>query len=117
MVLGAIAYGADTMAFTIMGVCIALLNMVLGISDRIVQRRLLIEECKDLPVEACAFLNNFVGLIPSMLAAGMMGEISTATGASAATWTDPKVLLLLALSCGIGLGICTLVLQPKKQSR
>jgi len=105
MLLGAIAYGFDTTSVTVIGLTCAALNMVFGISDRLVQRRLLVEECKDLPTEACAFLNNFVGLLPSLVAAGLLGEMTAATGPAAANWTDPKVLSLLVLSCAIGLGI------------
>merc|ERR1719265_85623 len=79
MVLGAFAYGYDTMSVTLVGILCAGLNMALGISDRLVQRRLMVAECNDLPTEACAFLNNFVGLLPSVIAAGMAGEFTAAT--------------------------------------
>lgn len=103
--VGAIIYGVDTASLTLLGLICVTLNMTLGISDRLIQRRLMVEECKDLPTEACAFLNNFVGLLPAILAAGLMGEINAAHGAKAASWTDPKVMTLLMLSCAIGLGI------------
>lgn len=106
MLGGAMAYGFDSTAMvSVAGLWCAVVNMVMGISDRLAQRRLLTEECRDLPTEACAFLNNFVGLIPSLILAGFIGEVSAVTGVKNAKWTDPQIVFLLILSCAIGLGI------------
>jgi len=106
MLLGAILYSYDSVSISLIGLAAAGINMTFGISDRLLQRRLMISECKDMPTEACAFMNNFVGMFPAVGCAMLVGEVTKSTSvAFAANWTDPKVLVLIALSCAIGVGI------------
>jgi len=107
MVMGAVVYGYDSVSFSVIGVLFAVMNMIFAVSDRLVQRRLMVSECKGIAVESCTFLNNSVGLLPAVLAAFMTGEVAKIPGnaAAVASWTDPKIIALTALSCAIGLGI------------
>merc|ERR1719456_295 len=101
--MGAVVYGYDLVEFSVIGVLCALLNMVFAVSDRLVQRRLMVSECKGIAVESCTFLNNSVGLLPAVLAAFMTGEVAKipANAPVLASWKDPKIIALMALSCAI----------------
>merc|ERR1719428_2090515 len=79
--------------------------MAIAITDRLVQRRLLTIECKDLPSALCAVANNSFGMLPACVLAWSVDEVRTAAVHFEA-WTDPKVLTLLLLSGFVGLGIC-----------
>merc|ERR550537_693322 len=106
MFLGAILYGFDSVSISVLGIACAIINMVFGITERLAQRRLLVQECKDLPVEACVFWNNSLGMIVAFLPAIVTSELSTAISPQRPLgWTDPRVLFVMALSCGLGLGI------------
>jgi len=107
MLVGAAVFGYDTVSFSLLGILAAVLNMLFGVADRVVQRRLLVSECKGIPVESCTFLNNSVGLLPAVLAAFMTGEVASIPSNTQvlASWQDPQMLALMVLSCAIGLGI------------
>merc|ERR1719262_643940 len=107
MLIGAAVFGYDTVSFSLLGILAAVLNMLFGVADRVVQRRLLVSECKGIPVESCTFLNNSVGLLPAVLAAFMTGEVAKipSNPTVLASWKDPKIIALMVLSCAIGLGI------------
>merc|ERR1719237_1246036 len=61
MGIGACVYAGGLPDLSMVGVCFALLNMVLAVSDRCLQRRLLTTECKDMHSSVCTILNNSVG--------------------------------------------------------
>jgi hypothetical protein len=114
MLAGAILYGVSAAsAVSLIGIGFAFFNMFLAIADRMLQRRLLIEECKDLNLEACTFLNNLLGMVPAILVARMTNETSLVELHSV-DWTNPGIMLLLALSGLVGLGICFFGLAVQK---
>jgi len=104
MLSGAIIYAGGLKEFSVIGVMFAVLNLFLAVTERMTSRRLLVEECNGLPLEVCTLVNNFLGLLPTLLLAFCTQEISTVSE-HAAAWTDPKVLTLMVLSGAIGLGI------------
>merc|ERR1719160_1917067 len=104
MLLGAIVYAGGLKEFSVIGVMFAVLNLFLAVTERMTSRRLLVQECNGLPLEGCTLVNNFLGLFPTLALAFITQETAKVSD-HAAVWTDPKVLVLMALSGGIGLGI------------
>merc|ERR1719198_1026818 len=104
MLIGAVTYGGGLKDFSMVGVLLAVLNLVLAVTERNTSRRLLIEECQGIPLEVCTLVNNALGLFPSLVLAFATAE-TTKVSEHAAAWTDPKVWVLLLLSGAIGLGI------------
>jgi drug/metabolite transporter (DMT)-like permease len=104
MLVGAVMYAGGLKEFSMIGVMFAVANLFLAVTERMTSRRLLVEECNGLPLEVCTLVNNFVGLMPTLALAFITQETTKITD-HAAAWTDPKVLVLMALSGGIGLGI------------
>jgi drug/metabolite transporter (DMT)-like permease len=94
------------------GFMLALLNMLLAITDRVAQRRLLTTECKDLSTETCMFLNNAVGLIPTLALALFLGEFSKV---DVHVWFGSLTAVLLLLSGLIGTGICWFALAVQRE--
>jgi len=104
MVVGAFIFGYGQAHSTWLGLGIITLNTLLAIGDRLLQRRLLVSECKDLPLSACMTLNNTLGMLPTLVMAMAMHEVDGYRHHSAA-WRDPATLVLIALSGGMGLCI------------
>lgn len=105
MLAGAIMYGGALEVSTV-GVLFAVLNMVIAVVDRLIQRRLLTEQCKSLPSTVCGIMNNGLALIPTLLLAGFSHEFEhAASSAMAEHWTDPLVLTLLIVSGFVGMGV------------
>jgi drug/metabolite transporter (DMT)-like permease len=104
MVAGAVMFAHGQVESTKIGLCIVALNTLLAIGDRLLQRRLLVAECKDLPLSACMVLNNTLGMVPTLIMAFTMHEVQ-GYEAHRAHWTDPATLVLVALSGCMGMGI------------
>jgi len=104
MLSGAVIYAGGLKEFSVVGVMFAVVNLFLAVTERMTSRRLLVEECNGLPLEISTLLNNFLGLIPTLALAFITQETAKVTD-HADAWTDPKVLVLMALSGAIGLGI------------
>jgi len=105
MLFGAILYGG-ALEVSMVGVLCAIINMAIAVTDRLIQRRLLTEQCKSLPSTVCAILNNGLALIPTMLLAGFSHELEHATSAKMAQhWTNPVVLMFLIASGFVGMGV------------
>mmetsp|Transcript_145953 Transcript_145953/g.254679 ORF Transcript_145953/g.254679 Transcript_145953/m.254679 type:complete len:384 (-) Transcript_145953:113-1264(-) len=104
MVIGAFLFSYDNAQISWIGIGLVLVNSLLAIFDRLLQRRLLVLECKDLPLSACMTINNTLGVFPSLVLAGVMHEYKGFV-TNAAVWTDPAVVVLLLLSGFMGLGI------------
>jgi hypothetical protein len=113
MFLGAVIYGMSAPEISTIGICFAVFNMVLAICDRTLQRRLMVQECKDLQLEYCTFLNNLVGIVPAMFVASITHEFSIAS-LHKIEWFHPGTMILLALSGLVGLGICYFGLSVQK---
>jgi len=103
VMIGGAAVYCNGIEISVIGLTFAGVNMILAVSDRVIQRRLLTEECKDMSSDVCALMSNTLGMIPTMALAMGTHEVATATGS--AQWSDPQVLVLLLLSGFIGLGI------------
>jgi len=109
MLAGTLMYGEGIGHVSVVGCIFAFTNMILAVSDRLIQRRLLTSECTGLASSVCTVMNNFFGSIPALLLAGATHQISDmASPENRASWADPRVLLLLAMSGAIGIGICYL---------
>jgi len=104
MVIGALLFTIGESDASWIGLTVVLLNTLLAVADRVLQRRLLVSECKDLPLSACMILNNSLGMLPTLAMAFAMHEVQTIPAHQAA-WTDPATLLLIGLSCLMGMGI------------
>jgi len=104
MVVGAVLFSYGDESFSWVGVSIVLLNTIVAIFDRVLQRRLLVKECKDLPLSACMTINNTLGVLPSVALIFLTGE-SQGLNAAAANWADPGVITLIIMSGFMGLGI------------
>lgn len=109
MLAGALLYGFNLEDISWTGISFAFMNMVLACSDRMLQRRLLSHDCSSLPLQVCTIMNNAIGMLPTFALAFFTAEIDGMMGPQAETvntWTDPRILVLLLISGGIGLGIC-----------
>lgn len=107
MLCGAAVYGGNIADLSWPGVGFALMNMVLACSDRLIQRRLLTDQCKGLTSSTCSILNNGFAMIPTTALAIMTQEVSNAIAPeNVGHWTDPQTLFLLALSGLVGMGMC-----------
>jgi len=109
MLCGTLMYGEGIGHVSVIGCVFAFTNMLLAVSDRLIQRRLLTTECTGLASSVCTVTNNALGSVPALLLAGATHQISDmASPENRASWADPRVLLLLAMSGAIGIGICYL---------
>lgn len=109
MLIGAMVYGHGVEDISVIGVSFAVANMLLAVSDRVIQRRLLTNECKDLLPSVCTLMNNTFGMFPTLLLATATHEMDAARKPeNLAHWHDLRVLMLLCLSGFVGIGICYL---------
>lgn len=107
MLSGAAVYSGGLSDISIIGICFAVGNMFFAGSDRLIQRRLLTEECKSLTSSVCAIINNGVAILPAMLLAFATSEVQgMSKPENAVNWQDPRVMILLFLSGFVGIGIC-----------
>lgn len=104
MIVGALLFSHGQGDVTWVGITIVAANTLLAIADRLLQRRLLVSECKDMPLSACMLLNNSFGMVPTFAMAITMHEVQGYT-AHQHVWRDPAALVLIALSGVIGMGI------------
>merc|ERR1719263_1553788 len=104
MVLGAVLFSSTESVFSWIGLGLVILNTLLAILDRVLQRRLLVQECKDLPLSACMVINNSRGVLPTILIAGLSKEFQGFQD-SATNWKDPGVITLVIMSGFMGLFI------------
>jgi len=107
MVLGACMYAGELPNLSLVGVSFALLNMVLAVSDRCIQRRLLTTECKDMHSSVCTIMNNSIGMLPTLALLVLTHQAQDVYN-DTASWSDVRVAVLLAISGFAGLGICYL---------
>lgn len=107
-VAGAVLYVGGIQGFSWKGIAFAVLNVVLAVIDRFIQRRLLTEECKELPTKVCTLVNNAVGILPSIIVSLSSHEIQKARLENAAAWNQPHNIILILLSGIAGLAICYL---------
>lgn len=109
MLCGAVTYGHGVKDVSLVGIAFAVVNMFLAVADRVLQRRLLTQECKDLKPSVCTLMNNIWGMVPTFFLAHITGQVAEAHRPERAVhWRDPNALALLALSGVVGIGICYL---------
>merc|ERR1719401_668895 len=89
-----------------------MMNMILAITDRVAQRRLLTTECRGLSTETCMLLNNLIGLVPTLILAGALGEFNLV---SAKVWLASITTILLLMSGVLGSGICYFALAVQRE--
>jgi len=113
MLAGAVVYGFSAPVISAVGVAFAFMNMVLAVIDRMLQRKLLAQDCQDLRLEVCTFLNNFVGMFPSLAVALVTHEASNLHPHHAAAWyrSDTVMMLLMSGLLGIGMSYFGLAVQ------
>lgn len=102
-IVGAIVY-CGNIELSKVGLAVAGANMLLAVCDRVVQRRLLTQDCKDMPSDVCTLMNNSLGMIPALGLACYRGELAAAAR-NVEQWAQPQVAILLLLSSIVGLGI------------
>merc|ERR1719240_103729 len=109
MIAGAAIYCNGLNNVSAIGLAFATGNMVLAVSDRLIQRRLLTMECSSLTSSVCAIMNNTIGLLPTMVLAFGTHEVQGATSQEMLmVWRDPRIIILLLFSGLIGIGMCYL---------
>jgi drug/metabolite transporter (DMT)-like permease len=106
MIVGAILFSWTEDAFSWIGLGLIVVNTFLAIFDRVLQRRLLVQECKDLPLPVCMIINNSLGILPTICVAWASNEVAGfQEPATIANWSDPGILVLVLMSGFMGLFI------------
>jgi len=101
LVVGAFVYAWGS-SISIVGIFAGILNMFLAISDRVIQRRLLTVECKDLSASTCVLVNNAMGFFPCILVGFCAGELQEY---DSSTWLSVPSILLFLMSGLAGAGL------------
>lgn len=112
--IGAIMYAQGLQGVSILGVTFAVVNMGITVCDRILQRRLLTQECKDLHVVVCTMVTNFFGMLPCVVLAFATSQISELPKHKV-YWTDPRIITLLCLSGVVSIGIGALGFEVQRR--
>eukprot|EP00401_Gymnodinium_catenatum_P007775 CAMPEP_0117620796 /NCGR_PEP_ID=MMETSP0784-20121206/87311_1 /TAXON_ID=39447 /ORGANISM="" /LENGTH=305 /DNA_ID=CAMNT_0005424717 /DNA_START=173 /DNA_END=1086 /DNA_ORIENTATION=+ len=104
---------SDNIVFSLVGLAVALLHMVLSITNHVVQRRFLTTECNSLSIEVCVVLNNVIAVVPAARFGMMMGEFTKFDGT---LWfgSIPTFLLLLG-SCICCAGMCYVTIAMQRE--
>lgn len=102
----------EQLTISLLGCFFALLNLVLAITDRVVQRRLLTTDCQNLTTEMAMFLNNSIGMIPTVIMALALGEFAKV---NLKVWFCSVTTIILLLSGVIGTGICYFALAAQRE--
>lgn len=103
------SHGVET---NMRGLLFAVLNMLLAITERLAQRRLLTAECAGLSTPSCALLNNGLGIFPTMVLAVYLGEFGKV---DVHKWLMPVNAVLLLLSGVLGGGICYFAIALQRE--
>lgn len=115
MTLGAIFYGGGqgglgwVTKLSIPSVIFALVNIALAMLDRLVQRRLLTVECKELSSAVCTVMNNFWEAVPTIIIAvsTQLNQLEEAARPEKlVSWSDWRIVILLLLSGAVCICIC-----------
>lgn len=104
MIAGALLFSWTETAFSWIGLGLVVVNTCIAIADRVLQRRLLVKECKDLAFPVCMIIANSLGLIPTFFLAWAQGEFQQFQR-SKDNWMDPGVIVLVLMSAFMGLFI------------
>lgn len=112
MLVGAIVYALVVPSISLIGIAFAVLNLMVAVVDRTMHRRLLAHDCKNLSMEFCTFINNFVGMLPAVGVAFVTKEFRHLDYKA---WYRFDVFVLVFLSGVVGLGISYLGLVVQKK--
>jgi len=102
MIAGALLFSSTETSFSWIGLGLVVVNTCIAIADRVIQRRLLVKECKDLAFPVCMIINNSLGLIPTLVLVWAQGEFQQFQQ-SKINWTDPGIIVLVLMSAVVGL--------------
>lgn len=106
MFMGALVYGNGVHGVSVIGILFAVLNMVLAVSDRVLQRWLLTGTCSDMSSGVCTLVSNFVGMLPTFCIALATQEVNKVYEEEKfERWMQPHFLVLLLLSGIVGMSI------------
>lgn len=106
MILGAWVYGHGVNNVSVVGILFAVLNMMLAVTDRVLQRWLLTGPCTEMTSGVCTFVSNFVGMLPTFCIALATKEANRLyDDGEWEVWARPQVLILLVLSGIVGMSI------------
>jgi drug/metabolite transporter (DMT)-like permease len=108
MVVGALLFSWKDEAFNWIGVGLVIFNTFVAILDRVLQRRLLVQECKDLQSSTCMVINNSLGLVPTFILMTATHEFEGFQKPSqkhSLVWHDPGLIVLVIMSAFMGLFI------------
>jgi drug/metabolite transporter (DMT)-like permease len=111
--VGAVLYADGLQDVSKFGILCAFLNMAMVVGDKILQRRLLTQECKDLHAVVCTMVSNLFGMLPCIALAFATGQISELPEHKT-NWTDPRVITMLCFSGVIGIGIGALSVEVQR---
>eukprot|EP00811_Abedinium_folium_P001319 NODE_11205_length_1301_cov_4.799830.p1 GENE.NODE_11205_length_1301_cov_4.799830~~NODE_11205_length_1301_cov_4.799830.p1 ORF type:complete len:415 (+),score=134.09 NODE_11205_length_1301_cov_4.799830:149-1246(+) len=103
--LGALVYSYAALEFNWIGVALVALNSLMAIADRLIQRRLLVGECKDMALPACMAINNTLGIVPTVALCFVLGEPAK-LHQRMDELHSPIIHLLVLLSGAMGLSLC-----------
>lgn len=106
MFMGALVYGNGVHNVSVIGILFAVLNMVLAVSDRVLQRWLLTGPCSEMSSGVCTLISNFVGMLPTFCIALATQEVNKVYEEERLErWMQPHFLVLLLLSGIVGMSI------------
>lgn len=112
--VGAIMYAQGLKSVSILGVTFAFVNMGITVCDRVLQRRLLTQECKDLHVVVCTMVTNLFGMLPCIVLAFATTQISELPK-HRKHWTDIRIIAMLCLSGVVSIGIGALGFEVQRR--
>mmetsp|Transcript_83766 Transcript_83766/g.194876 ORF Transcript_83766/g.194876 Transcript_83766/m.194876 type:complete len:371 (+) Transcript_83766:50-1162(+) len=117
MIAGTVAYAGQMQKISWIGIVFAAANMILASCDRLIQRFLLTGVCSEMPSGVCTVLNNSLGMIPSFALALVTHQVADIGNHAQVHggWGDFRILILLALSGVIGIGICYLGFECQRE--
>jgi len=109
--VGSMVYvvGIGKTSISLVGCVFAVFNMIVAVVDRIIQRRLLTNECQGMDSKVCTFFNNVMGMLPLLVVAqttGKLGSIWDGDDRISALRSNPSFLVVLFMSGVVGIGIC-----------
>lgn len=112
MAIGAVVYSGSIKYFSWFGFAVLTANTLLAIVDGLIERRLLVSECKDLSTPACMAVNNGLGALP--IAALVFALREPASYQGNPQWSDPGVWCMLVASATVGMAVCYIGIECQR---
>eukprot|EP00812_Abedinium_dasypus_P003728 NODE_1460_length_1136_cov_711.808511.p1 GENE.NODE_1460_length_1136_cov_711.808511~~NODE_1460_length_1136_cov_711.808511.p1 ORF type:complete len:259 (-),score=65.64 NODE_1460_length_1136_cov_711.808511:342-1118(-) len=114
MAIGATIYSHEAPLISIFGLLFLVLHCLADLINVVVQRRLLVKECRDLPLSACVAMNNAIGIFPTLVMLFIAGE-PHALQEHEAEWRNQATITLIMMSGLAGLAISYYGLACQKE--